>query len=230
MGISYIFEESVDSQLRLPLRQANPRIRQRSDFSDDDSALTRVPSAPCLKRYPSDQSIQRKVSFDLDNNLVIPNPFIMEEEEAQQRWLSDADLKAIHKEVKEVGKFHKQHRQEYIETCKHVWDLCAIAPKDHTRSSDSMARSQAIARGLAREEEARGCEAACSSLAKKHRQEHSAKVLRTQQQLRENKEGVTTDFQQKILATRSMQSSRQSKLFARAYGEADAIAGVSIYI
>lgn len=230
MGISYV-QESLDSQLRLPLKQVNVSriLLQRQE--SDDSALTRVPSTGCLKRSPSDRSLKRRVVFDLDKNFEVPSCGTIDEggEESQSTWMTDAELKQIHRDVKAVGKHHKQNRPEFIEAYKQVWDLCAITPKDHTRSADSMARSQAIVKNLA-QEASRGCEAACSSLQKKHRAEHSRKVLRTQQQLRENKEGITVQFREKILATRSMQSSRQSKLFARAFGEADAVAGASIYI
>jgi hypothetical protein len=193
--------------------------------------MPRVESSGCLRRVPSKEKLilpERKVGFAMEKCIVIPTTASLTEEEIDELWVTDEELKAARNVIKEAAKSQKKNRKDYIQAYIHVWALCSTVSKDEPKAADSNARSQVLSKRLA-EEETRGFEGVCFPHIAKHRRMHSQDVLQAQSKLRQNA-GLKDDFKERILASRAMQTSRQSKLLARAFGDGDAIVCSTINI
>jgi hypothetical protein len=221
-------EGSLDTDLRIPFKLSASMLPPLHRIHL--SMMPRVDSSGCLRRIPSKEKLipERKVRFAMENSIVIPTTAILSEEEIDELWVTDEELKAAQKRIKEAARSQKKDRKDYIQAYIHVWDLCSKNSKDDPKAADSRARSQVLSKRLA-EEETRGFEGVCFPHIAKHRRMHAQGVLKAQSQLRQNV-ALKDDFKERILASRAMQTSRQSKLFARAFGDGDAIVCSTINI
>ena len=222
-------EGSLDTDLRIPFKLSASMMMPPQHRIH--LMMPRVDSSGCLRRVASKDKLilpERKVRFAMENSIVIPTTASLSEEEIDELWVTDEELKAAQKRIKEAARSQKTNRKDYIQAYIHVWDLCSNFTKDEPKAADSHARSQVLSKRLA-EEETRGFEGVCFPHIAKHRRIHAQDVLKVQTQLRQNV-ALKNDFKERILASRAMQTSRQSKLFARAFGDGDAIVCSTINI
>jgi hypothetical protein len=221
---------SLDTDLRIPFKLSASVMMSPPLHRILHLMMPRVDSSGCLRKVPSKEKLipEHKVRFAMENSIVIPATASLSEEEIAELWVTDEELKAAQKRIKEEAKFQKKNRKDYIQAYIHVWDLCSKFLKDEPKAADSHARSQVRSKRLA-EEKTRGYEGVCFPHIAKHRRMHAQDVLKVQSQLRQNV-ALKHDFKERILASRAMQTSRQSKLFARAFGDGDAIVCSTINI
>ena len=119
----------------------------------------------------------------MENSIVIPTTTSLSNEEIDELWVTDEELKAApQKRIKEAARSHKKNRKDYIQAYIHVWDICSNFTKDEPKAADSHAPSQVLSKKLA-EEETRGFEGACFPHIAKHGRIQTQDVLKVQSQL-----------------------------------------------
>ena len=93
------------------------------------------------------------VQFAMENSIVIPTTTSLSNEEIDELWVTDEELKAApQKRIKEAARSQKKNRKDYIQAYIHVWDICSNFTKDEPKAADSHAPSQVLSKKLAEEE------------------------------------------------------------------------------
>jgi hypothetical protein len=112
--------------------------------------MPRVDSSGCLRKVPSKEKLilpERRVRFEREKYIVSPTTACLTEEEIAELWMTDEELKAAQKIIKEAAKSQKKNRKDYIaQAYLHVWALCSTISKDEPKAADSHACSQVVSK------------------------------------------------------------------------------------
>jgi hypothetical protein len=187
-------------------------------LSDDDEALVCVPRRNKRVRFelhsPSSTGSTDLPFRDIIKEDVYESRLILDDLDKEELWWSrDERCEMVDSGRKLARGFKRQHKG-CVDHYLSVFDECSKMPSH--ASSDFLEKVQ-----LGVPTQVRGLECGFIPSVKSWRRTHAQEVLQTQEKLIKGR--VSGPMRLRVMSSRSMHSSRPSRVMARLIGEADAI-------
>jgi hypothetical protein len=205
-----------------PLSDTQNRKRHLFDTGkapDDDEALVCVPRRNKRVRFelhsPVSTGSTDMVPFgDIIKEEIYESRLILDDLDKEELWWSRGERCEMVDISRKLARGFKRQHKDCVDHYLSVFDECSKKPSH--ASSDFLETVQ-----LGVPTQVRGLECGFIPSVKSWRRNHAQEVLQTQDKLM--KGSISGPMRLRVLSSRSMHSSRPSRVMARLIGEADAI-------
>lgn len=204
-----------------PLSVIHKRKRLLDDddkLSDDDDALVALPRTKRVRFELHNPASTVSTGSDLFGDIIKEHVYeteiIVDDLDKEELWWSRRERSEMADFNRKLARGFKRQHKDRIEHYLEVFDECSKTPSH--ASSDFLEKVQ-----LGVPTEVRGLECGFIPSVKSWRRKHAIEVLQTQEKLMKGR--LSGPMCIRVLSSRSMHSSRPSRVMARLVGEADAI-------
>jgi len=201
-----------------PLSVLHSRKRPLADI-DDDEALISIPRDTKKVRFELQSDFSTLgtgsvLSSGTVKERIYESDLFLDELDKEELWWSKNERSEMVDTNRKLARGFKRQYKERVDHYLSVFGECSKSPSH--ASSDFLEKVQ-----LGVPSEVRGLEAGFIPSVKSCRRRHSLEVLQTQEKLAEGR--LPGPISLRVLSSRSMHSSRPSRVMARLIGEADAL-------
>ena len=186
--------------------------------SDDDEALVCVPRRNKRVRFelrsPASTGSTGLPFRDIVKEDVYESQLILDDLDKEELWWSRGERGEMVDIGRKLARGFKRQHKDCVDHYLSVFEECSKMPSH--ASSDFLEKVQ-----LGVPTQVRGLECGFIPSVKSWRRNHAQEVLQTQEKLIKGR--VSGPMRLRVMSSRSMHSSRPSRVMARLIGEADAI-------